>query len=263
MILRNFLNKKKSEQPTFKTPLTQIVTTNQFCEPDFKKWACQELGWQFGFNRKLWEYSFILNAIDFFGKSSGRGLGFGVGREPIVPVLLRNGAKLVVTDLEDEQAQIKGWDSMSFNLNDNPNIEFSFVDMNSIPPDLNNFDFLWSCGSLEHIGGLEHGLEFIKKSMNCLNPGGLAVHTTEFNVHNGYSTYSTPGLSLYRQKDIEKLAYELRALGHNIDFNFNLGNHELDKVVSDEFSPWEISLKVKLEGYIVTSIGIIVHKSIN
>jgi hypothetical protein len=152
---------------------------------------------------------------------------------------------------------------MSFNLNDNPNIEFSFVDMNSIPPDLNNFDFLWSCGSLEHIGGLEHGLEFIKKSMNCLNPGGLAVHTTEFNVHNGYSTYSTPGLSLYRQKDIEKLAYELRALGHNIDCNFNLGNHELDKVVSDEFSPWEISLKVKLEGYIVTSIGIIVHKSIN
>jgi hypothetical protein len=253
-------NAVKPELPSFSMPKTQIVTANQFFEPSFKKWACNEMGWQFGFNRKLWEYAFILNAIDVYGKANGRGVGFGVGREPIVEVLLRQGAKLVVSDLMDAEAQPKGWESMNFSGLEKYDIRFMYVDMNKIPDELRNFDFLWSCGSFEHIGGLQQGLAFVKRSLACLKPGGLAVHTTEYNSSDNSATFESPGLSIYRQKDIEGLAEDLSRSGHKIECNFTKGDHALDAIVSDETSPWEISLKVKVCGQVATSIGIVIHK---
>ena len=145
------------------------------------------------------------------------------------------------------------------NLDQQASIEFRHVDMNKIPDDLRNFDFLWSCGSLEHIGGLENGLSFVKRSLDCLKPNGLAVHTTEFNCSSNNATFESPGLSIYRRKDIERLAEELINSGHKIECDFTEGNHPLDRIVSDESSPWEISLKVNLCGYIVTSIGLVVQ----
>lgn len=254
--------REKSVQPSFSNPTTQLVTANQFFEPLFKKWACSEIGWQFGFNRKLWEYSFILNAINHFGKFPGKGLGFGVGREPIVPVMLRYGAELLVSDLKDEDAQRNGWDTMAFEVADLSSIEFAFIDMNDIPEKYREFDFLWSCGSLEHIGGHAEGLEFIKRSLACLKPGGLAVHTTEFNVSHSKKTFMSPGLSLYRESDIVALSRDLAREGHQISCNFNQGEHPLDSIVSDDNSPWELSLKVSLQGFTATSIGIIIQKAL-
>ena len=162
-----------SQMPSFTRPVSQLIGANQFFEDSFKNWACKELGWQFGFNRKLWEYAFILNALSVHGKLGGRGLGFGVGRDPIVSVMLRHGGQLVVSDLSDEDAVARGWDTMDFNQEANQPLKLLSVDMNHIPSDLRSFDFSWSCGSLEHIGGLNHGLQFIENAMACLKPGAL------------------------------------------------------------------------------------------
>ena len=178
-------NKQDTSLPSFAKPVCQIANTNQFFEEFFKKWAVHEIRWQYGFNRKLWEYAYILNALDVYGKLSGRGLGFGVGTEPTVPVMLRHGARLVVSDLSDEEAQAKGWAPMRFDEDFRSRLELRTIDMNKIPKDLQNFDFVWSCGSLETIGGLQAGLRFIEAAMGCLNSSGIAVHTTEFKYSPG------------------------------------------------------------------------------
>ena len=58
------------------------------------------------------------------------------------------------------------------------------ADMAAIPPDLmlGGFDFVWSVCSLEHLGSLEAGERFVMAAMRCLKPGGIAVHTTEYNL---------------------------------------------------------------------------------
>jgi hypothetical protein len=251
----------KAVMPTFTHPVSQLVSTSQFFEPSFKKWACSELGWQFGFNRKLWEYAYIMNALAVHGKISQRGVGFGVGRDPIVPVMLRHGASLVVSDLSDEEAQANGWATMDFGQQQSDKFSCLFVNMNEIQPDLRDFDFLWSCGSLEHIGGLKQGMDFVENAMDCLKPGGIAVHTTEFTLTSNDETFESPGISFYRQKDIEALASRLRAKGHKIELNLTRGTHAIDNLVSDDTAPWEISLRVPLCGHVITSIGLIIEKS--
>jgi hypothetical protein len=247
-------------QPSFEHPVSQLITATQFLEPAFKRWACQELGWQFGFNRKLWEYAYILNALEVHGKLGGAGLGFGVGRDPIVPVMLRHGARLVVTDLDDEEAQLHGWATMQVDSAGTDAVAFRFVNMNKIPGDLRDFDFLWSCGSLEHIGGLKQGLDFVENAMHCLRPGGIAVHTTEFTLSSNHKTFESPGLSFYRQRDIRDLAARLENSGYGIELNLTRGNHPLDGLVVPEPTPWELSLKAQLCGHTICSVGLIIRK---
>lgn len=252
-----------SEEPTFASPVSQLATFRQFLEPSFKKWACEDIGWQFGFNRKLWEYAFILQAIDVHGMHGKFGLGFGVGREPLVPVLLKHRATLTVTDLKEEEAQARGWDSMRFDVVDINSLTFRFVDMNKIPDDLQNFDFLWSCGSLEHIGGKRNGMRFIEESMRCLRLGGVGIHTTEFNLTPEEGEFESPALSLYDEEDIHKLAKRLIDSGHSIFVNVTRGSHQLDRLIFEEPPPWELTLYETIGRHRFTSIGLIIQKGRN
>jgi len=217
--------------PTFDEPVSQLVTAAQICSARFETWR-QFFQWGFGLNRKLWEYLYILNALDSYcGLGEGKtGIGFGVGRERLVPLLASKGCRVTATDYVAEAEKSLGWESRTINdLVDEQvcpkdtflaNVSFRDVDMNAIPDDLRNggADFLWSCGSLEHIGGLQHGLDFIQSAMACLRPGGIAVHTTEFNIVSNERTLDSPSMSFYRRQDIEGLAHRLRADGHQ-------GNH--------------------------------------
>jgi len=243
--------------PTLESPVSQPVGTNQFVENAFKRWALTELQWQFGFNRKLWEYVYILRVLEVYGKLTGRGLGFGVGADPIVPVMLRYGARLVVTDLPPEEAKLHGWAPMAFSSS--ADIQVRHVDMNSIPTSLREFDFIWSCGSLEHIGGHAAGLDFIKSAMACLRPGGIAVHTTELMYGDNEHHFDSPNLSIYCGKDVQTLAESMKAMGHHMEVNLQFGTHVLDRLVSDERDPWELRIRESVGGHVITSIGLVVQ----
>jgi hypothetical protein len=137
--------------------------------------------------------------------------------------------------------------------------------MNHIPEDLlaEQFDFTWSTCSFEHVGSIELGQQFILNQMRCLRPGGIAVHTTEFNLSSDEYTLDHQGTVLFRRRDMEDLARSLRAEGHLIELNFSPGNGRLDHYadVPPYFVPGGLHLKLLLDKYITTSIGLVIQKA--
>ncbi len=97
--------------------------------------------------------------------------------------------------------------------------------MNHLPDDLRGFDFTWSSCALEHLGTLAAGTDFVVAQMDCLRPGGVAVHTTEYLVSSDDSpaTVEEGGTVFYRRSDIADLVDELHRAGHAIDMDYTLG----------------------------------------
>jgi len=221
--------------------------------------------------RKRWEQAYILQALYARGmlRPGVRGLGFGVGSDPMIPVMVNYGCNLVATDYGENESQ--GWGS---GLELNPRgiadanamerqVRYRDVDMNDIPADLSGFDFVYSCGSLEHIGGLQEGLDFIENAMACLRPGGLAVHTTELNLSGATETVDTPELSLYLPRQIDDLVVRLNEAGHRSPpVNYHPGSRSEDTHIA--VPPFEPPcLKWEIRGFEVTSLGLVARARVS
>ncbi len=228
-------------------------------------------------HRKLWEWIFIIEALSERGMLTAgrRGLGFGVGQDPLAAVFASHGVSVVATDVDEQTADAGGWretgqhassvadlnqhqlcDDTSFNRL----VEYRAVDMNNIPSDLRNFDFTWSSCAFEHLGSLEHGLRFVLRQMGCLKPGGFAVHTTEYNVSSNRETVDETQTALFRRQDIERLVSDLRDDNHVIDVDFTTGRTPADLHV-DEPPFTETHLKMRMSGFATTSAGLIIEKN--
>jgi hypothetical protein len=142
-------------------------------------------------------------------------------------------------------------------------VSFMPVDMNAIPPSLDGrFDFCWSACALEHLGSLEHGLAFIENSMRTLGPGGVAVHTTEFNLSSNDDTFESLTCSFYRRRDIEEVVARLERRGYQVSpIDWNVGEGFAERVVDlPPFGRGEPHIRLRADRYDVTSIGIIITK---
>jgi hypothetical protein len=228
-------------------------------------------------HRKLWEWCFITRVLEScnFLREGCTGIGFAVGREPLVAQFAAMGAFVLASDLEMERAADAGWVASGEHaaslaaLNTRglcppdefaARVTFREIDMTNIPvDDLSKVDFLWSSCAFEHLGGLEAGIDFVVNAMRCLKPGGLAVHTTEFNVGSNDATVSEGGTVVYRQRDIEELAHRLRADGHEIRLDFDRGTAPADYHVDVPPYSHDPHLKLHLMGFTTTSIGLAVR----
>ena len=152
--------------------------------------------------------------------------------------------------------------------------------MNAIPPlgpSEEPYDFVWSVCALEHLGNLERGLEFVERSLSVLKPGGVAVHTTEFNADSNEKTLGTGGTVLYRKKDLQALFERLEAQKHKVvgPPDFSSGRGFLDRYVDVPPYDWEWDsyakgkstnlsepqVRVGVGDYAATCFGIIVVKA--
>jgi hypothetical protein len=227
-------------------------------------------------HRKLWEWLFIVQALserDML-RPGRRGIGFGVGHDPLVALFASLGCEIVASDLDVESATRQGWvetDQHAASLADlNPHglcrpetfaarVTFRPIDMNAIPDDLAGFDFSWSACALEHLGTLERAQVFLSNQMRCLKPAGVAVHTTEFNVSSNWATLESGPTVLFRQRDVEALARRLRRQGHRIAIDLDPGGSLADGHV--DTPPYTTThLKVKVGEFVATSLGLIVEK---
>jgi hypothetical protein len=228
-------------------------------------------------HRKMWEWLYICEALSGAGMLAPgrRGLGFGVGREPLVALFASMGCEIVATDLDPERASAAGWTESgqeysggAAGLNEAglcPNDEFAQrvryrnVDMNEVPADLVGFDFTWSSCAFEHLGALAAGADFVVRQMDCLVPGGVAVHTTELNVSSDEDTVESGATVLYRRRDIEELVARLRKLGYVIECDLTEGDAPADQHVDvPPFS--DTHLRTVLGDYVTTSVGLVIGK---
>jgi hypothetical protein len=260
--------------PTLKNVVSQLCTASQFGTSEYLSW-CKRLKKEPQKSRKLWEYVFILSALEQSGalKSGNSGIGFGTGQEPLPSFFASLEIDVLATDAPAEIAE--AWtatmqcSTSAEMLFDEGIVErerferhvrHALVDMNSIPSDLRGYDFCWSSCALEHLGSIDKGLSFIENSLDCVKPGGVVVHTTEFNLDSNSETIDNEGTVLFRRRDIELLSRKLALAGHEV-FPLNLctGDEKVDHYI--DVPPFSLPhLKLQVSGFTTTSFGLVVRK---
>ncbi|HSW79531.1 MAG TPA: class I SAM-dependent methyltransferase [Candidatus Saccharimonadales bacterium] len=227
---------------------------------------------------KFWQNAVMVQALFERGvlEDGKTCIGFGVGKERLPALFASMGVKVTATDQDFTQAKAKEWDNDqlaegAFSLNEDGickpedfarNVEFMPVDMTKIPKKLNGkYDFLWSNCALGHLGSIEKSLEFITKSLDCLKPGGWAVHTTEFNILSNDETVTSGSTVIFRAKDIYNLCVELTKKGF-ICSPYHLVNGRTNDDARVTLRPeWGNDYtKLLVGGHIATQIVLVIQK---
>ncbi len=266
------------EPATMADPVSQMCTASQFEEPTYLRW-CERLGVGVHWHRKQWEFIYILQVLETQHalRPGSRGLGFGVGVEPLPSLMAVLGCDVTATDLasHDRRAQIWSetgqhgsvldqlrWPSICPEEVFRAHVRFEPADMTRIPDHLRDFDYTWSSCAYEHLGSIDAGLDFFEESLGCLRPGGIAVHTTELNLTSNGRTVDAGETVLFRRRDFERLAQRLIKAGHQVlPIKYDMGDRPLD--VHIDVAPYSSDnhLKLALAEYVTTSFGMAVRKA--
>ena len=230
--------------------------------------------------RKSWEWCAIAEALHGRGmlRPGRRGLGFAVGQEPVPALFASHGAEILATDLATDLSQAQ-WiatgqhaasrdalfrDGMLDRAAFDRLVTFQPADMRTLEGlPRAGFDFLWSSCSLEHLGTIETGFSFVERAMDLLKPGGVAVHTTEYNCSSNEATVTEGGEVIFRRRDIETLDHRLRHLECGLgQVDFFAGDHPHDLLCDNPpyFQSGRMHLKLRLHGFVATSILLVVTK---
>lgn len=262
--------------PTLEDPVSQVVTSAQFLEEHYPRLVA-ELGEEPKLHRKQWEFVWILRVLEARGLlSPGRiGLGFGVGREPLVAAIAARGAHVLATDLPPNDEAVAGWRSSGEYggsleaLNErglcppdafSERVRFRFADMRRADEVEGSYDFVWSSCALEHLGSLGAGLDFVRSSLERVAPGGVAVHTTELNVSSTRETVESGPVVLYLREHLEALRDEVVARGFEMELRLHTGAGPLDLTVDRWPFDSEAHLKTLYGRFATTSVGLVMAR---
>jgi SAM-dependent methyltransferase len=257
--------------------------------PWFAHW-CRKLHIAPIYHRKLWEYAFVLQVLserDML-RPGLRGLGFGCGEEPLASCLAAQEIDVTVTDLDPDQSLGQGWvetgqhtsaleQAFKPELVDHERfsrrVRLEYVDMNRIPSSLDGLhDFCWSICAFEHLGSIENGLRFVENAMRTLKPGGIAVHTTEFNYLSENETIEAGSTVLFLRIHFVELKRRLEVGGHRVaDLDFWTGDGVLDRFIDvppyswdgaspDIWGPQPEHIKMTVDRFPCTCFGLIVQR---
>jgi SAM-dependent methyltransferase len=272
--------------------LQSKASTQADLETDWAAYWLGELKLAVIFHRKLWEFAYVLQAIYESGHlhAGARGLGFGCGEEPLPSYFADHAMDITVTDLDPGESAARGWIDTNQHTSSldmvyqehlvsralfDRHVSLRYVDMNAIPADLRDYDFCWSICALEHIGSIKKGLDFIENSLRTLRPGGIAIHTTEFNFLNDEQTIDDWPTVLFQKRHFCELADRLERQGHHVaPLDFDVGDKPLDKFIdvppyqynwnAYQRQVWESGvqhLKVSVDGFACTCFGVIIRKA--
>ena len=272
--------------------LESKAATQNDIESDWLAHWASEMKVPIIYHRKLWELAFVLQVLHQHDllRDGTRGLGFGCGAEPIASYLASRGVTVTASDLSPTERKTLRWqdseqhaslaeqyhhahliDRATFDAR----VEVRVVDMTAIPAILRDYDFNWSVCALEHLGSIGQGLDFLERCLATLRPGGLAVHTTEFNFLDDHETIDNWHTVLFQKRHFEALKARLEAHGHVVaPLNFDVGDKPMDRFIDlpPYVHQWPKSIqslwggdpnhiKMAFDGFACTSFGLVIRKA--
>jgi len=266
--------------------LTSILCrAEHFSTPWYRRWEARfkEAGLLTGgerLQRKAWEWAAIAQAAFERGllREGSRGLGFGVGKEPLAALFASCGVHIDAIDLAPTDAAAAEWlqtgqhadslatlyypaliDQATFERN----VHFSFGDMRSIGHlPRRSYDFVWSSCAFEHLGNLSLGAQFVIDSAQLIKEGGFGIHTTEYNLSSNIETVDAGPVVFYRRRDLEQIEGLLRRSGHGLEpLDLFPGNARED--IAYDYPPYfthedRHHVKLLMLDYVISSLLLIV-----
>lgn len=255
--------------------------------PWLRHW-CRVLGHPPFYHRKLWEDCFILQVLWEAGmlRPGRRALCFAVGEEPLPATLAAFGVAVLATDIGSADTRARGWIATGQHGTGtealyrphllareafDQRVSFRSVDMAAIPGDLRQggFDMVWSACAMEHLGTIAAGGRFVAQAMACLKPGGIAVHTTEYNLDPEGPTIEAGRTVLFQRRHIAALGARLAAAGHRLrPLDDAHGTGLMDRFIDlppyqPERSPVGFlappHLRLSVGGFVATSAGLVIE----
>jgi 2-polyprenyl-3-methyl-5-hydroxy-6-metoxy-1,4-benzoquinol methylase len=280
-----------SLEPRNHSLVSKPTTQADMESPWFAYW-CKQLKIAPIYHRKIWEYAFVLQCLHEHGllHEGINCMGFGCGEEPMASYFASRGMDVLITDLDSEEALRQGWVETSQHAKSreaafradlisrehfDAKVRHQVVDMNAVPDVPAPYDFCWSICAMEHLGNIQQGLDFVVNSLKVVKPGGLAIHTTEFNYLSDKETRETGAVVLFLRRHFEELARRLHASGHEmLGPDFSVGDGALDTFIDmppygNEKDSWPLGhlqtnfpahLKLSIAGYAATCFGLVVRK---
>jgi hypothetical protein len=248
--------------------------------PRYQKICRETLRKEPNLHRKQWEWIYILEKLKSsnFLIPGSRGIGFGVGTEPLSSYFVSQGCEILATDapsilvngtVEDwkktaqHAASLEDiWDAAIVDKQTFAKLcSYTTLDMNNYTEIPKGFNFHWSSCVIEHLGGIRNALDFIVESAQRLAPGGVGIHTTEFNLSSDRDTVDQPGTCILRKSDIDRLIELLDKINIVLDpVILDPGQHPYNFHVDTPPYSSSVHLRLQLEQFAATSIGLIVRK---
>jgi SAM-dependent methyltransferase len=237
-------------------PSAQLLASKPATQADIEAdWAAhwiRELGVTRVYDRRLWRQIYVLQSLHASGALRDGARGLGVSCRPatierLARYLANRGTDVVAAlpcaptgDAGDIYGNTPGRAIDPPQGNADPDADPATaapspvcrVDLDDIPANLRDFDFCWSVCALEHLGSIRQGLDFIEHALATLKPGGIAVHTTEFNYANDTQTIDNWPTVLFQRRHFEEIASRLQAKGHHVQpLDFDTGALPMDRFI--------------------------------
>ena len=255
--------------PSMEKPVSQLCTAAQCEEPAFKE-ILQAMAMLPRLHRGVWQHVYVVSVLATLGCiAPGRSaLGLGVRRERIPALLASRGVAVVaIADpgrVPDQEARggLHLFHPEVVHLEDFEALaHYHEADLRDPRADLGaGYDAVWSCALAQHMGSVERVLGFLERSLDVLKPGGVAVHTFDFNISSDDQTVDRADFAIPRRRDMEALALRLKRAGHEmLPLNLHPGHDTADGVV--DVPPYGLPhLKIEVGEHVVTSLGLAIRK---
>jgi len=258
----------------------QIASGHHVDDPIYRE-ASTAIGESNLYHRKHWEWVFIYATMQRVGvlAPGHTAIGFGVGTEPLVPAFAAAGMSVLATDQPHEQAGAwadTGQHSTSVDHLQRPTIcdpevlrssvSFRSVDMTNLPGDLGRHDVVWSSCCFEHLGTPDAGIDFVRTSMWNVAPGGVAVHTTEFDLTRRKPLLESGSVDagdyvcFYRRQELRRLVNELRRDGFEVEMDWRVSRrHPMERKIDRPPYTHDPHLRIAVADRVITSVGLVVR----
>jgi SAM-dependent methyltransferase len=175
----------------------------KFCKvADITDWQDQEfqsisslLGLENFRDRKVWEYIQVYRGLLHLDllQEDAQTIGLGVGHEQLIYAFANRCGKVVATDLYGSAT----WNTAAMTVEQvyekspfpyrRDRLTVQHMDMTQIEYPDEQFDFVWSCCSIEHVNNFADLHQVFREIHRVLKPGGIAALTTEYNMTDRHS----------------------------------------------------------------------------